>query len=65
MYFEARYLATDAARFTGQDPEFYDMSPAEWMLNPQTQNSYAYTAGNPLVYIDPTGRFRSLQLFSH
>ena len=44
--FLARYFSTDYARFTSQDPlseKYYHLSP------------YAYCAGNPMRYVDPTG----------
>ncbi|MDA0208290.1 MAG: SpvB/TcaC N-terminal domain-containing protein [bacterium] len=56
MYFEARYLATDAARFTGQDMLFWDIGRQDRLLDPQLANSYSYTKNNPAVYVDPDGK---------
>ena len=45
--FSARYFSTDYARFTTQDP-----------LAEKTPNlsPYAYCAGNPMRFVDPTGK---------
>jgi len=53
-YFEARYLATQYAKFLSVDP-FYDRSPLEYE-RPQILNFYSYTLNNPVVYIDPDGK---------
>ena len=60
MYFEARYLATDAARFTGQDMLFWLTDDiATWTADPQQQNAYAYARMNPLRWFDPSGRWNA------
>jgi RHS repeat-associated protein len=58
MYFEARYLNTEAGRFVSQDPVMWSMNDAEWFVDPQMQNSYSYATNNPTKYLDPDGRKR-------
>jgi len=53
-YLNARYLNSNNAKFTSQDPMFWDFDQA-WLVDPQSQNSYSYARNNPLVYIDPEG----------
>src|SRR3989344_2842170 len=36
------------------------ISQAEYLADPQMQNSYAYARGNPLRYKDPDGNFPAL-----
>jgi RHS repeat-associated protein len=48
-YFKARYYSSLQGRFTSAD------SVGGSAQNPQTLNLYAYTMGNPLRFIDPTG----------
>ena len=42
-------------RFTSPDPVTQDL------YAPQLLNSYSYVGNNPLLYIDPTGNFRSAE----
>lgn len=51
-YARARYYAAPAASFLTPDPAG---TSATCLLNPQTQNSYAYVTDNPLNETDPTG----------
>jgi RHS repeat-associated protein len=44
-YFEARYLLPALARFISADP----------LKVPEARNPYAYAAGNPMRYLDPSG----------
>jgi len=53
MYFEARYLDTDTARFMSMDPWEGDYT------DPQSLNKYAYARNNPVRYIDPLGLWNS------
>jgi RHS repeat-associated protein len=48
-YFKARYFSSVQGRFTSAD------SVGGSARNPQTLNLYAYTMGNPLRFIDPSG----------
>jgi RHS repeat-associated protein len=50
-YFLARYYSATQGRFTSADTFGGSSS------NPQTLNLYAYTNGNPLRFVDPTGHF--------
>ena len=52
-YFCARYYANIQGRFTSADEPFADQSAD----NPQSWNLYSYVRNNPLIFIDPTGRF--------
>jgi RHS repeat-associated protein len=52
-YMKARYFSSVAGRFTTPDPALSSGRAAI----PQSWNRYAYTLGNPLKYIDPTGLF--------
>ena len=51
-YARARYYAAPAASFLTPDPAG---TSATCLLNPQTQNRYAYVTDNPLNETDPTG----------
>jgi RHS repeat-associated protein len=52
-YFVARYYANTQGRFTSADQPFADQSAN----NPQSWNLYSYVRNNPLVIVDPSGRF--------
>jgi len=52
-FFEARYYASVHGRFTSPDAPFADQSAED----PQSWNLYSYVRNNPLVMVDPTGRF--------
>ena len=52
-YFGARYFGGAAGRFTSADAPFADQGAAD----PQSWNLYSYTRNNPLVRVDPDGRF--------
>ena len=52
-YAQARYYASKHGRFTTPDRPFADQST----VNAQSWNLYIYVRNNPLVMIDPTGRF--------
>ncbi len=55
-YLRARYYDPKVGRFVSQDEEEGDIT------NPLTLNRYAYCAGNPLIYVDPSGRVCREQL---
>ena len=52
-YFGARYFSGAGGRFTSVDPENASGDPAD----PQSWNGYAYARNNPLLYVDPDGRY--------
>ena len=52
-YFGARYYGGARGRFTSVDPENASGDPAD----PQSWNGYAYARNNPLLYVDPDGRY--------
>ena len=52
-YFIARYYSSAQGRFTSVDPA----TSSAHALNPQSWNRYAYVFNNPLILIDPDGRF--------
>lgn len=52
-YFQARYFSGAGGRFTSADAPFADQRAS----NPQSWNLYSYTRNNPLVRVDPNGRF--------
>ena len=52
-YFQARYFSGAGGRFTSVDPENASGDPAD----PQSWNGYAYARNNPLLYVDPDGRY--------
>ena len=52
-YFGARYFSGAGGRFTSADAPFADQGAAD----PQSWNLYSYTRNNPLVRVDPNGRF--------
>ncbi|HET6979059.1 MAG TPA: RHS repeat-associated core domain-containing protein [Pyrinomonadaceae bacterium] len=52
-YFLARYYSSTQGRFTSVDPSGRSIKSS----NPQTWNRYIYTSNNPLVYIDPNGKW--------
>ena len=52
-YFNARYFSGAGGRFTSVDPENAGASPAD----PQSWNGYTYARNNPLLYVDPDGRY--------
>ena len=53
-YLNARYYNSDIARFTSQDPMFWNFDK-EWLADPQNQNSYSYARNNPIISSDPSG----------
>jgi RHS repeat-associated protein len=52
-YFGARYHSSAQARFSSPDPK----SAGADLQNPQSWNGYAYVLNNPLVYVDPNGKW--------
>jgi RHS repeat-associated protein len=50
-YFQARYYASRAGRFTTVDPGHVGGN----ILDPQSWNAYAYARNNPFRFVDPTG----------
>lgn len=54
-YFEARYLSSALGRFICVDP-ILSTVPSRLLVTPQNLNAYLYARGNPVNYLDPTGR---------
>jgi RHS repeat-associated protein len=54
MDYQARYYDPKLGRFVGADTVVVDYA------NPQTLNRYAYTANNPVKYVDPSGNCHGL-----
>lgn len=52
-YLQERYYDLETARFISRDAYPRDLD------NPVSQNGYAYTNNNPVMYIDPDGHFAS------
>ena len=52
-YFQARYFSGAGGRFSSADPENASADPGD----PQSWNGYAYARNNPLLYVDPDGRY--------
>src|SRR5271168_1085770 len=53
-YAQNRYYASTMGRFLTPDPYSASIGPAD----PGSWNRYSYTKGDPVNYIDPTGRFQ-------
>ena len=53
-YFGARYLSSALGRWTSPDAPFTDQQSQD----PQSWNLYAYTANNPLRFVDVDGRIK-------
>jgi RHS repeat-associated protein len=52
-YFGARYYSSAQGRFTSCDPSGKSIQ----FTDPQTWNRYSYVLNNPLMYIDPQGKW--------
>lgn len=52
-FFGARYYSSAQGRFTSVDPSGKSIKPD----NPQTWNRYVYAVNNPLMYVDPNGKW--------
>jgi RHS repeat-associated protein len=59
-YLNARYENGTQGRFISEDPVFWELGITKdgknALIYPQTQNSYSYANGNPIVKSDPNGR---------
>ncbi len=56
-YFGARYYYGNIGRFLSPDP--HTVMPGNIDLsNPQELNPYVYCVNNPLIYVDPSGKFK-------
>ncbi len=59
-YMQARYQSGKEGRFYQQDPVFINLDKdrlAQYLIDPQLQNSYSYGRNNPVKYVDPDGEF--------
>ncbi|OQW99701.1 MAG: hypothetical protein BWK80_62610, partial [Desulfobacteraceae bacterium IS3] len=59
QYFEARYYSGTLGRFNRVDP-LAEAIKREILTYPQKLNSYAYGNNNPIIFIDPDGKFAFL-----
>lgn len=67
-YLNARYYEGNTGRFISQDPSFLSLGDErktrentgkglqEYLMDPQTLNSYSYAGNNPINRTDPTGK---------
>ncbi len=75
-YLNARYYNATYGKFLSQDPVFLAIGDAnqvkqltneqlqQFLVNPQSLNSYSYALDNPLINTDPTGNLNWNVLFS-
>ncbi len=59
QYFEARYYSGVLGRFNRVDP-LAERIKKEFLTYPQKLNLYAYGNNNPIIFIDPDGKFAFL-----
>ncbi len=59
QYFEARYYSGVLGRFNRVDPLAEEIKK-EFLIYPQKLNLYAYGNNNPIIFIDPDGKFAFL-----
>ena len=62
-YLEARYIQSNFGRFCSVDLFGIEL-PARWLVNPQSQNLYAYCKGRPIICVDPSGNDDFLVLYT-
>ena len=55
-YAGARYYNAKTGQFLSEDPMFWS-APQSYLMDPQQWNSYAYARNNPVVNVDPSGKF--------
>jgi RHS repeat-associated protein len=55
-YLNARYYDGGRGQFVTQDPVFLGDPKSQNLVNPQSLNTYSYSADNPIVKKDPSGR---------
>jgi RHS repeat-associated protein len=56
MYFEARYYEPVVGRFVSVDP-LVGAPPTAAFLSPEFIHTYAYAGNNPIMFVDPDGKF--------
>jgi RHS repeat-associated protein len=59
QYFEARYYSGTLGRFNRVDPLAEEIKK-EFLIYPQKLNLYVYGNNNPIIFIDPDGKFAFL-----
>jgi RHS repeat-associated protein len=56
-YLQARYYDSARGQFVNEDPVFWESPLAQKIYDPQSLNSYNYSADNPINKLDPSGRY--------
>jgi RHS repeat-associated protein len=55
-YLNARFYDGQRGQFLSEDPAFLGIADPQYLLNPQMVNAYSYSADNPIVKKDPSGK---------
>ncbi|MFA5793021.1 MAG: RHS repeat-associated core domain-containing protein [Candidatus Gracilibacteria bacterium] len=56
-YLNARYYDPARGQFLSEDPAQLDGRIMKILADPQSLNFYAYSRGNPVMFVDPNGEF--------